>query len=56
MKPVLVVADEPDPLARQNVARREVFAEAARKLVTQAPQPNRELVFRRLGNALPGAG
>ena len=33
-----------------------VFAETARKLVTQASQPNRELVRRRLGNALRGPG
>jgi len=63
--PVLFVSSEPssatdlDSVAPGNVFVKKpfdlrVFAETARKLVTQASQPNRGLLHRRLGNALRG--
>jgi CheY-like chemotaxis protein len=63
--PVLFVSSEPssgtdlDSVAPGNVFVKKpfdlkVFAETARKLVTQASQSNRGLVSRRLGNALRG--
>lgn len=65
--PVLFVSSEPsfaadlDSVAPGNVFVKKpfdlrVFAETARKLVTQASRPNRGLVRRRLGNALRGTG
>jgi DNA-binding NtrC family response regulator len=63
--PVLFVSSEPssaadlDSVAPGNVFVKKpfdlrVFAETARKLVTQASQPNRGMVRSRLGNTLRG--
>jgi DNA-binding response OmpR family regulator len=65
--PVLFISAEPssttdlDSVVPGNVFVKKPFAlrefvETARKLVTQASQPNRGLVRRRLGNALRGPG
>jgi DNA-binding NtrC family response regulator len=65
--PVLFVSSQPssardlDSVAPGNMFVKKPFdlrvlAEAARRLVTQASQPNRGLVRRRLRNALRGAG
>lgn len=65
--PVLFVSSDPssaaelDSVAPGNVFVKKpfdlrVFAETARKLVTQASQPNRGLVRRRLGSTLRGSG